>query len=85
MINSTAILISWDPPPFLDQNGDIISYQLKITDQNRTAIIANVNMTSYVATMLQKFEVYSIEITAETIIGLGPFSEPVNNQTFEDG
>ena len=85
MINSTAILISWDPPPFLDQNGDIISYQLKITDQNRTAVITNVNMTSYVATMLQEFEVYSIEITAETVIGLGPFSEPVNNQTFEDG
>ena len=89
VINSTAISVSWYPPPLLDQNGDIIGYQLMITNQNRTnssAVAVNVtNMTSYVAIMLQEFEVYSIEIAAETAIGLGPFSDPVMNQTFEDG
>ena len=91
VINSTAISISWDPPPFLDQNGDIIGYQLMITNQNRTnssAVVDNVrvsNITSYVATELEEFEVYSIEIAAQTAIGLGPFNDPVSNQTFEDG
>ena len=89
VINSTSISVSWYPPPFLDQNGEIIGYQLMITNQNRTnsqPMIFNVtNVTSYVATMLQEFEVYIIEIAAETAIGLGPFSEPVNNQTLEDG
>ena len=89
VINSTAILISWDPPPFLDQNGDIIGYELMITNQNRTnssAIIVNVtNTTSYVATMLREFEVYSIEIAARTSVGLGPFSDPLSNRTSEDG
>ena len=89
VINSTAILVSWYPPPILDQNGDIIGYQLTITNQNRTnssAIVVNVtNVTSYTATMLEEFEVYRFEIAAETAIGLGPFSVAVNNQTFEDG
>ena len=81
--------MSWNPPPFLDQNGDIIGYQLMITNQNRTnysATVVNVtNITSYVAIMLQEFEVYNIEIAARTVIGLGPFSDAVSNQTFEDG
>ena len=89
VINSTAISISWNPPPFLDQNGDITGYQLMITNQNRTnssAVVYNIfNITSYVATMLEEFEVYSIEIAARTIVGLGPFSVPVNNQALEDG
>ena len=81
--------MSWYPPPFLDQNGDIIGYQLMITNQNRSnssVMVVNVtNETSYIATMLQEFEVYSFEIAAQTAIGLGPFSDAVSNQTFEDG
>ena len=89
VINATAILISWNIPPFLDQNGDIIGYQLMITNQNRTnssATVYNIaNITSYVATMLEEFEVYSIEIAAQTAVGLGPFSDPVSDQTLIDG
>ena len=89
VINSTAISVSWYQPPFLDQNGDIIGYQLMITNQNRSnssVMVVNVtNETSYIATMLQEFEVYSFEIAAQTAIGLGPFSDAVSNQTFEDG
>ena len=88
VINSTAISVSWYPPPFLDQNGDITGYQLMITNQNRTnssAMVVSVTNTSYVAIMLQEFEVYSIEIAAQTAIGLGPFSDRVSDQTFEDG
>ena len=89
VINSTAISVSWSPPPLLDQNGDIIGYQLMITNQNRTnssATVVNVtSVTSYVAIMLQEFEVYDIEIAARTAIGLGPYSDAVSDQTFEDG
>ena len=90
VINSTAISVSWYPPPILDQNGDIISYQLIITtNQNRdispAVVVSVTNVTSYIATMLQKFSVYSFEIAAETTVGLGPFSDAVSNQTFEDG
>ena len=87
VINSTAILISWNPPSFLDQNGDIIGYQLIITSRiNSLAIMYNItNVTFYIATMLEEFEIYVIEIAACTLIGSGPFSDPVSSQTFEDG
>ena len=89
VINSTSISVSWYPPSFLDQNDDIIGYQLMITNQNRTnsqpTFVNVTNVTTYVAIMLQEFEVYSIAIAAETGIGLGPFSKPVSDQTFEDG
>ena len=89
VIDSTSILVSWYPPPFVDQNNDIIGYQLMITNQNRTnsgpMFVKITNVSSYVATMLQEFEVYSISIAAETDNGLGPFSEPVSDQTLEDG
>jgi len=89
VINSTAISVSWNLPPLLDQNGDIIAYQLMITNQNRTnssAFVVNVtNMTYYIVTGLEEFEVYSIEIAAGTVIGFGPFSDAVRDQTFDDG
>ena len=79
----------WNPPPLPDQNGDIIGYQLVITNVNRSSSLVRIvnvtNMTFYVAINLQAFEVYSFEIAAMTVIGLGPFSDVVTNQTFEDG
>ena len=89
VINSTSIFVSWNPPPFLDQNGDIIGYQLMITNQNRTnssTFVVNVtNRTFYVAINLQEFEIYSFKVAAMTVIGFGTFSDAVSNQTFEDG
>ena len=89
VINSTSISVSWNPPPLPDQNGDIIGYQLMITKQNKSnssGYVVNItNVTSYVAINLQEFEVYSFEIAAMTVIGLGPFSDAITNQTLEDG
>ena len=89
VISSTSISVSWNPPPLPDQNGDIIGYQLVITIVNRSSSLVDgvnvTNMTSNVAINLQEFEVYSFEIAAMTVIGLGPFSDVVTNQTFEDG
>ena len=89
VINSTSISVSWSPPPLPDQNGDIIGYQLMIANQNMnnaSEYVVNItNITFYDAVNLQEFEVYSFEIAAMTAIGLGPFSDVVTSQTFEDG
>ena len=89
VINSTSILVSWNPPPLPDQNGDIVGYQLMIINQNMnnsSGYVVNVSsITSYVAINLQEFEIYGFEIAAMTVIGLGPFSAVITNQTFEDG
>ena len=89
VINSTSISVYWNPPPLPDQNGDIIGYQLMITNHNRSNssafIVKITNVTSYVAINLQEFEVYSFKIAAMTAIGLGPFSDAVTNQTLQGG
>ena len=86
VISSTSISVSWNPPIFF---GDIIGYQLMITNQNRTifsTFVVNVtNTTSYVAINLQEFEVYGFKIATVSTVGLSPFSDAVSNQTFEDG
>ena len=75
----------WDPPPFDDQNGIITSYSVIIINQNATVASAVINSTSFVVNNLQEFQEYSIEIAAMTAVGLGPFSNPVSDQTLEDG
>ena len=55
-------------------------------NMNSLGYVVNVsNITSYVAISLQEFEVYGFEIAAMTVIGFGPFSDVIANQTFEDG
>ena len=87
MINSTSISVYWDPPPFDDQNGVITSYTVIITNLNRTNISMSINVTntSYTAIDLEEFKVYDIQVAAMTPVGLGPFSDVIRSQTFEDG
>ena len=89
VINSTSISVSWRSPPISDQNGNIIGYQLMIIDQSHNNFLASVvnvtNTISYIASDLQKFGVYSFKVAAMTVIGLGPFSDFISNQTHQDG
>lgn len=82
VISSTAIMIIWNPPPLIYQNGFIISYQLLITDINFTATTTH---TNYTASGLQINTLYYFVVAAATAIGFGPSSDPVSDQTFEDG
>jgi len=86
VLNSTSISVFWNEPPFLDQNGVITGYQVNVTNINRTNVstVVNVTNTSHIALDLQEFEAYDIEVAAMTAVGLGPFSDPVRNQTLED-
>ena len=85
VISSTAIMITWNPPPLIYQNGFISSYQLLITDVNGINSTATTTRTSYIASDLQINALYNFEVSATTAIGFGPSSDSVSNQTFEDG
>ena len=87
VINSTSISVYWGPPPFDDQNGVITGYRVIITNLNRTNISMSISVTntSYTAIGLEKFVVYDIQVAAMTAVGLGPFSDAIRSQTFEDG
>ena len=85
VISSTAIMIIWNPPTVIYQNGFINYYQLIITNLNGFNSTATTPHTNYTAMDLQINTLYNFEVAAATAIGLGPFSDPVSNQTFEGG
>ena len=78
-------MIIWNPPALIYQNGFINGYQLIITDVNGINSTATTPYTNYTAMGLQINTLYNFEVASATAIGLGPFSDPVSNQTFEDG
>ena len=85
VISSTAIMIIWSPPPLIYQNGFISGYHITITDVSGINSTATTPHTNYTAVGLQIYTLYNFEVAAATAIGLGPFSDPVSDQTFEDG
>ena len=89
VLSSTAIMVTWEEVPAIEENGIIINYEvefepLEFTD---TLMINTTNGTSFstVITGLQEFVAYNIHVRAYTRVGPGPFSVAVTNRTFEDG
>ena len=79
--NSTALTISWEPPPLEHQNGAIVAYTVMIRsyrlDGALDEIYENITDTSITITALEIFTEYSVEILATTKAGLGPTASVV--------
>ena len=85
--SSTLILVSWDPPPPYDRNGEIVYYliHMRELDTGRfwTLPVFNNKTSAYIGS-LQPYYHYECRVAARTI-ALGPYSESIILQTFEDG
>ena len=87
LLSATSAEIHWDPPPFEDQNGIIQFYTLVITEVDASSVIDQLR-TENASAILQQFRpfhVYQFVIAANTIAGLGPFSNPSLFQMPESG
>ena len=85
-INATSILITWLPPPPLNQNGPILFYNITffgvIYDTNPRSIIFNVAQPTYPTNSsgevsigrLSPYTSYSIGVSAATPGGIGVFN-----------
>jgi receptor-type tyrosine-protein phosphatase Q len=84
--SSTTVLISWQPPPFEDQNGPIVYYILILSDLvfSLEDIEVNTSSLNYIATHLEEHNTYSYIVAAATDVGTGPYSAPLNFTTEED-
>ena len=86
---STMIQVSWEQVPAIDENGVIIEYEVEYTqttfDSIPTTQNITVNTTMATLTGLQEYVEYFIRVSASTIIGSGPYSDPINQTTLEDG
>ena len=86
-INSTSLHITWDPPLFNDQNGDIrgynVSYNVSADREADREESVFVRDTTVELAGLQKFTFYNVSVQAFTV-GSGPIDSTVV-QTDSDG
>ena len=78
--------MTWDPPARNLQNGYIVQYHVTVTETDTsTESKLNVTSASLTVTSLHPYYVYTISVAAETVVGIGPYSDGVNVTTDEDG
>ena len=83
---SRSSIITWDPPPFDEQNGIIIHYIINVTvvgTGQTFQLISNTTILSI--NTLTPFTSYICIIAAVTSAGIGPFSTQFNLVTPQDG
>ena len=77
--DSMSLLITWDPPPFSDQNGEIIKYNVSYqrTDGADEGTSVSSPDVFILIRGLTIFTNYSVSVAAVTDGGVGPHSEPI--------
>ena len=85
-MSSTAVTLTWDPPPPESQNGVIVKYVINVTVQETGEKFQLTSATNtLIVTTLSPFRTYVCIIAAATSAGIGPFSISVSVMTPEDG
>ena len=72
--SSTSLRVSWQTPPFDDQNGDIVGYNVSygLATQGRSLYIDQfTNVPMIELTSLNKFALYEVAVSAFTV-AIGP-------------
>ncbi len=93
VLSSTEISVTWENVKAIDQNGVIVSYEVRYEPLETFAgqlTTEYVNITSGAvlnATLngLQEFVEYNISVRAQTMVGAGPFNPEVTLRTVADG
>lgn len=88
-MSSTSIMVYWEEVPQLQQNGEIIQYEVQYTpletfENTISGSVVNTTNRLYLLEGLQEFVNYSISVRAYTSVGPGLYSDPITEQTFQD-
>ncbi len=83
-INSSAIIVTWEPPFLEVQNGVIGSYRVSIAEENMAESSFAVQDTSITISGLHPFYMYDVTVAAVTN-GVGPKSFEVRITMPESG
>ncbi|XP_077778134.1 receptor-type tyrosine-protein phosphatase S isoform X2 [Podarcis muralis] len=87
---STAILVSWRPPPAESQNGVLNGYSVRYraldSEDTEPREVTNIHASTnqILLESLEKWTEYRITVVAHTMVGSGPESSPVIVRTDED-
>ena len=83
-LSSTAISLTWMPPPLSSQNGIIREYTININELETGNVFQHVSTTtSITVTTLHPYYSYSCTVSAYTV-AMGPYTEAVTAMTLED-
>lgn len=83
------LLVTWGQVDGIDQNGIVTSYEVVYKPFERfndrlppsQSVIVATPTSSVTLTGLEEFVLYDVIVRANTSIGAGPFSNPVNQTT----
>ena len=99
--SSRSITLLWEPPSLEEQNGLLVQYHVIVTETqilyldngtldspmgdnfNRTYEISEGRIQ--LIDLLHPSYNYTVRIAAATVVGIGPFSNPITVMTLEDG
>ena len=89
VLSSTEILVTWERILPIDENGEIISYEveyvpLETFDMEISTNTSNMTSLNITLTDLEEDVEYNISVRAFTSAGPGPYSDTVTNRTLED-
>ena len=86
-VTSSTFTLTWNAPPFEEQNGDIIGYVVNVSrsDEQSHPSTITVKALSFTATSLSQDTIYEASVAAMTRVGVGPFSEPISIKTIKLG
>ena len=83
--SSTAIIITWSPPPFADQNGIIREYSVLVFNANNDqSFLYQTQQNSLNVSLLSPYTLYYVTVAAVTV-ETGPYSQTYNITTLQDG
>ena len=90
-ISSTAIRVTWEEVPAIDQNGIITRYEVEYNQTTFSgatmSATTTVNSSTFMVdlTGLEEYVEYFIRVRAYTSVGAGPYSDVVMETTQQDG
>ena len=88
-ISPSTIQVAWDEVPERDRNGIITMYEIQYwksgNQANRNNVTVGTDDLLHELEMLEDFQSYFIRVRAYTVVGAGPYSEPVTAQADQQG
>lgn len=94
--SSTTLRVSWRPPPSESQNGALVGYRVhyqvvgpseggSVDEDFPQEAATSAGEEQMVLQRLEKWTQYRVSVSASTVVGPGPESEPLICRTDEDG
>jgi len=99
--SSSNITLLWKPPSLEEHNGLLVQYHVIVMETqivylDNGAVISQMGMNfnrtynvsegrTQLIDMLHPSYNYTVRIAAATVVGIGPFSDPITVRTLEDG